>query len=176
MEERMIFAGAGGQGLMTLGKLVALSAMREGLQVTWFPSYGAEVRGGTAHCHVVVKDSEIFSPLVEAATALGIMNKPSFEKFSPRLADGGLLALNTSLVEPPESWNGELLAVDATGVANELGEIRSANMVMLGALNARKALFSDETLEGALEEFLGKRRSGLLEVNLAAYRRGREFA
>lgn len=175
MRERMIFAGYGGQGLMMLGKVMALSAMMEGKNVTWFPSYGAEVRGGTAHCHVVVTDDQIYSPLVETATALVIMNGPSLKRFSPRLADGGTMVLNTSLAEPSDDLNGSLVSVPATDIANELGNIRVANIVMLGALNAARPIVDDATVEKALRESL-KGKEQLVEVNLAAYARGREAA
>lgn len=173
MQERMIFAGYGGQGLMMLGKIVALSAMKEGRNVTWFPSYGAEVRGGTAHCHVVITDMEIYSPLVETATVLLIMNGPSLKRFSPRLADGGAMVLNTSLAEAPDDLNGDIASVPATDIANELGNIRVANIVMLGALNAVRPIVDDATVEKALREFL-KAKEDLIDVNLAAYARGRE--
>ena len=174
MQERMIFAGYGGQGLMMLGKVMALSAMMEGKNVTWFPSYGAEVRGGTAHCHVVVTDDQIYSPLVETATALVIMNGPSLKRFSPRLADGAMI-LNTSLVDPPDEIDGKLVSVPATDIANELGNIRVANIVMLGALNAARPIVDDAMIEKALRESL-KGKEQLVGVNLAAYARGREAA
>jgi 2-oxoglutarate ferredoxin oxidoreductase subunit gamma len=175
MEERMIFAGAGGQGLMLLGKLVAQAAMDEGLCVTWFPSYGAEVRGGTAHCHIVVSDREIPSPLVEKATTLLIMNEPSLKRFLPRLAPGGLLVLNTSLAAPPAGANGTLVAIGATDIANELGNIRVANMAMLGALNARRRIVSDDTVAATLRKAL-EGKAALFDINITAYRRGAEAA
>ena len=175
MEERMIVAGEGGQGLMTLGKVMAQAAMDDGLDVTWYPSYGAEVRGGTAHCHVVVSDRPIYSPLVEEATALLVMNGPSLARFAPRLVEGGLLVLNTSLVDAPADLAGTVVEVGATDMANALGNIRVANMIMLGALNARRKIFSEKSLAGALATVLGDRRKGLLDANLTAYRKGREL-
>jgi len=174
MEERMIFAGAGGQGIMVMGKLMALAAMNEGLNVTCFPSYGAEVRGGTAHCHIVTSDTEIASPLVEKAGTLVIMNDLSMQRFGGRLSDGGLLAVNTSMAAPPEKLNGRLLAVRATDIAQELGNMRVANMVMLAALNARTGLVKNETLWAAVEEFAGTERAHLLEINRKAFLAGLE--
>lgn len=174
MEERMIFAGAGGQGLMALGKLTAQAAMVDGLHVTWFPSYGAEVRGGTAHCHLVVSDTEVYSPFVEKAGVLVIMNEPSLKRFLPRLAEGGVLILNTSLAAAPPSLNGAVLAVPATDIANELGNIKIANMVMLGALNARKRLISEKALIDAVKAYLGESKKALLDVDIQAYKRGFE--
>jgi len=158
---------------MTLGKLMALAAMKQDLNVTWYPSYGAEVRGGTAHCHVVVKDGEIFCPLVEAASTLVIMNEPSLKRFQPRLVDGGLMVLNSSLAEKPSNSNGTVLCVPATDIANELKNIRIANMVMLGALNVAKQIVKESTLEEALKEFL-KGKEKLFDINMRAYDRGRE--
>ncbi|MHC4711850.1 MAG: 2-oxoacid:acceptor oxidoreductase family protein [Planctomycetota bacterium] len=175
MEERMIFAGAGGQGLMTLGKLLALAAMNEGFNVTWYPSYGAEVRGGTAHCHVVISDDEIISPLVEEASVLMIMNRPSLSRFSPRLSDGGLLVLNTSLVERPEELSGTVLAVEATDIANNLRDIRVANAAMLGALNESRRFVSDDAVKRAFEELLPGKQA-VIDVNLRAYEEGRKAA
>ncbi len=175
MEERIIFAGAGGQGLMLLGKLMAQAALSEGLEVSWFPSYGAEVRGGTAHCHVVISDREVYSPLVEKASTLVVMNEPSLKRFLPRLGPGGLLILNSSLATAPEAANGALVLVPATDIANELGNIRVANMVMLGAMNAARRVVSDETIAATLREYLHGREA-LVDLNLSAYRRGAESA
>ncbi len=175
MEHRMIFAGAGGQGLMMLGKILAQAAMDAGLNVTWYPSYGAEVRGGTAHCHVVVSEGRIFSPLVERASALAIMNEPSLERFLPRLRQAGLLVLNTSLAEAPGASNGAIIAVPATEIANELKDIRIANMVMLGALNAALDIVDDEFVVEAIEAFLPG-RGHLAGLNREAYERGKGCA
>ena len=176
MEERMIFAGAGGQGLMLAGKVMALAATNDGLNVTYFPSYGAEVRGGTAHCHVVVANGEIYSPLVEKASSMIVMNEPSLKRFATRLAPGGLLVLNTSLAAAPADLDGAVLQVPATDVANELGNIRVANMVMLGALNAARHLVKDETVYGAFDELAGKAKATLVEVNRKAYLKGKSLA
>jgi 2-oxoglutarate ferredoxin oxidoreductase subunit gamma len=176
MEERMIFAGAGGQGLMLSGKVMALAAINDGLNVTYFPSYGAEVRGGTAHCHVVVATGEIYSPLVEKASAMIVMNAPSLARFLARLSAGGLLVLNTSLAAAPEDLDGALLRVPATDIANELGNIRVANMVMLGALNASKRLVKDEAVFAAFDELAGKAKAGLVEINRKAYLKGKKLA
>jgi len=175
-EERMIFAGAGGMGIMLMGKVMALAATNEGLNVTWFPSYGAEVRGGTAHCHVVLDSEEIYSPFVEKATTMIVMNDLSLAKFLPRLARGGLLILNTSLAAPPRDLDGALVEIAATDAANALGNIRVANLVMLGALNAKKRLVKEDSLYGALVEFAGTAKKHLIEVNMAAYRKGIELA
>ena len=176
MEERMIFAGTGGQGIMLMGKLLAMAVMNEGRNVTWFPSYGAEVRGGTAHCHVVIADGEVYSPLVERAGTLVVMNEQSLGRFRKRLEKGGFLAVNTSMAAAPEDADGPVLSVRATDIANELGNIRIANMVMLAAVNARKRLVTDDSLWAAVEEYAGKERAHLLDINRKAFEKGLDAA
>jgi len=171
MYERIIFAGSGGQGVMTLGKVVARSAMLTDLNCTYLPSYGTEVRGGTANCAVVVSDDEIFSPLVERADVLFAMNDPSYKRFSPRLKPDGLIVVNASMAEPTETGE-NVLAIPATDIANELGDVRVANVVLLGAYNARRKLLDDDLLFGQLSYAFGGLKGKLLEANKAAYERG----
>jgi len=155
MTERVIMAGFGGQGMMLLGKLLAAVAMDEGREVTFFPSYGAEVRGGTAHCHVVISDEPIYSPIVERADSLIIMNQPSYGKFRPRLKPGGLLLLNTSMADPdPAQERGSpcvYLSIPATDTANQLGNVRVANVVMLGAYAAVRPVLPSRAILAGLE-------------------------
>ena len=176
MTERAIMAGWGGQGMMTLGKLLAWIMMEEGKQVTYFPSYGAEVRGGTAHCHLVLSDEPIHSPIVETADSLIVMNQPSYEKFRERLRPGGLLVLNTSLVEADEERDAEAMRVPASDAANQLGNVRAGNMVVLGAYNYIRKITSAEKVFGALDRMLTGRKAVLREVNRRAFLRGEEIA
>ena len=132
MTERIIIAGAGGQGIMLLGKILATSIMEENKFVTWLPSYGAEVRGGTAHCLVVVSDEEIGSPYIKEADALIVMNSPSLMKFKGRLKNKGLLIANSSLVDNITDKKFTVLNFPFTDIASNLGNIRIANMVALG--------------------------------------------
>ena len=141
MLERVIMAGFGGQGMMFIGKLLAQAGMEEGFNVTYFPSYGAEVRGGTAHCHVAISDQPIYSPIVEEADALIIMNQPSYRKFRPCLKPDGLLILNSSMVEVKEEADAEVVAVPATELADEMGGVRVGNVIMLALYNEIKKLF-----------------------------------
>ena len=140
MTEQVIMAGFGGQGVMLIGKTYAGSAMHAGKEVTFFPSYGAEVRGGTAHCHIIVSDGPIYSPMVELADSLIIMNQPSYEKFRQRLRPEGLLLLNSSMAQMDKAREAEsqalALAIPATELANELGNVRVANVIMLGVYAA----------------------------------------
>lgn len=173
MIERVIMAGHGGQGLMMIGRLLAHVAMREGKHVTFLPSYGTEVRGGTANCHVIISTEEIFSPLVEVADTLLIMNQPSYEKFKNILKPGGLLLINSSLVHPEASTNDvELVCVPATEWAAEIGNVRVANMIMTGAYNALKKLVAIQNLLAELRSTLADKKSELFELNKKALERG----
>jgi len=178
--ERVIMAGFGGQGMMLIGKIVATVAMEQGLQTTFFPSYGAEVRGGTAHCHVIISDAAIYSPMVEAADALIMMNQPSYAKFRPRLREGGLLLLNSSMARTTEDLerNNRVVFVDvpATEIANELGNVRVANTVMLGAYSGAHPVLPAEALIEGLERELTGPKARLREINRRAFERGLELA
>jgi len=177
MDERMIFAGSGGQGLLTAGKLLVTCAMAEGRCVTYFPSYGGEVRGGTANCQVVIRDRSIASPLVEEATALLIMNEPSMKRFMLALAPGGLMVLNTSMADAPRNPDGiEVVEIRATELAGEIGEARVANMVMLSALNELRRLVKPKRLHDTLVETLSGRRERFIPLNEKALEAGRELA
>ena len=155
MDERMIFSGFGGQGLMTLGKFVAELLMHEH-EVTFFPSYGTEVRGGTAYCHVCVSDRPIASPIVEEATCLVLMNQMSYDRFAPLVQPDGLVLANASMVKPTGAHgSARLLEIDASGLANGLGDVRVANMILLGALAALKPLASEKEIVALLQEKLG---------------------
>ena len=173
MLERLIAAGYGGQGLMFTGKLIAWAMMNRGFQVTYIPSYGAEVRGGTANCHVVVSSERIHSPIVEEADSLLIMNEPSLARYADTLAKGGRIFLNTSMVAADKVPAGRtVVAVPATEIASSLGDVRVANMVMLGAYNAVKELLSLEALRGAVENATGSKGRAMLDTNFAAVERG----
>ena len=196
MIERIIMAGSGGQGLMTLGKLVATVTMQQGLHVTYFPSYGAEVRGGTANCQVVLSDQEVYSPIVERADTLILMNQPSYERFRDMLAPDGLMVLNSSMIadgatgaaRPLQAVQGcslqsgepaqraAIVRVRATDIANDLGDLRVGNMVMLGAYSAVRDLVPQEAVAEYLREAFGERKAALVDLNLAAFRAGREQA
>jgi len=177
MTERMIFAGFGGQGLITAGKLVGACAMAEGKHVTYFPSYGGEVRGGTTNCQVVLSDAPIASPLIEEATALLIMNAPSMARFLPVLCEDGLLALNTSMADAPENVNGiDVLGMPATEMAQDIGSPQVANMVMLSALNEVKRLVAPDRLTRTLKGLLTGRKSRFIPLNEKALEVGRDYA
>ena len=175
MLEKVIMAGFGGQGLLFMGKLVAQAMMNQGKHVTYFPSYGAEVRGGTAHCHVIISDDEIHSPVADTATALVIMNDQSYARFAPCLQSDGLLFLNTSIVHGHEDTKGITVPIAASDEANELGNMRVGNMIMMGAYIEARKLMSHETLVEYLSKTLTTKKPEMLKVNLAAVARGRDI-
>lgn len=175
--EKALFAGFGGQGMMLLGKLLAEAMMREGRHVTFFPSYGSEVRGGTAHCHVIFSREEISSPVVESADTVIAMNQPSYEKFKGRTRRGGLFLVNTSLARatsPPERVR--IVRVPATQIANELGNVLTANMVMLGVYLGIRRCLPPEHMVDLLRETLTGRKASLFDINCRALERGLQIA
>jgi 2-oxoglutarate ferredoxin oxidoreductase subunit gamma len=175
MIERIIMAGFGGQGVMTIGKMLAQVAMDRGLQVTFIPAYGPEVRGGTAHCEVALSDEPIASPLVEQADTLILLNQPSYDKFRPLLKPDGVALLNNSMIKPFAGDTRSML-IPATEAANELGNVRVTNLVILGAYAQLRGGVPIEAIMGVLgKEFTGK-RSHLLEANRLAFLKGKELA
>ncbi len=176
MREEFILAGFGGQGILFCGKLLAFTGMHNGLHITFMPSYGAEVRGGTAHCHVVIADEPVASPVVDNPSICITMNSMAMDKFSPRIRAGGLLVINSSLIDTkPQRRDIELLEVPATQLADDLGDLRVANMVILGALMAKKPIYTLEQVERALKDFLPERKRSFLEINIRAIKVGYEF-
>ena len=175
MTERVIMAGFGGQGLMLIGKLLAEVAMHEGKQVTYFPCYGTEVRGGTANCHVVVSDEEIFSPVVEEADSLIIMNQDSYDTFAAILKPEGALFLNTSMAKTDPKGKGRAIGLPATELATSLGNVLVANMIMVGAYNAAKEVVADESIVSYLETSLTGKKHALLGLNKRALAEGRRL-
>lgn len=169
----VVMAGFGGQGLMAIGKLLAKAAMDEGRNVTWLPSYGPEMRGGTANCVVVVDDEPIGSPCVEHARAAIVMNRPSYDKFEPTLCQGGLLVVNSSLIDQVESRSDlQTVLVPANDLAEAEGSPKAANMVMLGAYIAHSGVVNPATIEHAIAKSYAGDKQAVGEANLRAFRRG----
>jgi len=170
-----MIAGFGGQGVLLAGKLLAHAGMLEGKHVTWFPSYGAEIRGGTANCTVIIADQEIGSPVVVSPSAMLVLNEASCLKFEQRIRPGGLLFLNTSLVAHPSSRPDiTRIEVRANDIAGELGDIRIANMVMLGAFLKKTGVVTLGSVLNALKAVLPPRRHSLLPLNERALQCGGE--
>ncbi|HUS74165.1 MAG TPA: 2-oxoacid:acceptor oxidoreductase family protein [Sedimentisphaerales bacterium] len=176
--EEIIIAGFGGQGILLAGKLLAQTAMKAGKEVTYMPSYGAEVRGGTANCMVIIADEPIASPLVDRPDSLIIMNKASLNKFAPRLKNGGLLVMNSSLIDtkPQLDDSIEMIAVPADEIAVELGNKKAANMVAIGAYLQKRGTLNPDAAVACLAETIAKRYHKTLPINTEALRRGAEFA
>ncbi len=173
MTTSILVAGSGGQGILFAGKLVAQAAMEGGSNVTWFPSYGAEVRGGTANCTVVISDGLIGSPIVSSPDVLAVMNEASLERFSGKIRKSGLLILNSSMVSGrPERSDLRILEVPAGEMALSIGAPLSANMVICGALACAASVCGLSVLKHALEMLAVRGKSGILEVNLKALEQG----
>ena len=175
MTQRMIFSGYGGQGVLVLGEIVATIAMQKGKHVTWMPSYGPEMRGGTANCAVIVSDSIIGSPIVlSEIDILVAMNQPSVTKFLPLMSKGGLVMANSSLTtEKIENADVDVLEIDATNIAGKIGNLRVANMVMLAGFLKKTELFNIEDIKKVLEErFAGSRSKELIPLNIKAIEAG----
>jgi 2-oxoglutarate ferredoxin oxidoreductase subunit gamma len=173
MQQEVIIAGFGGQGVLFAGQLLAYAAMDAGKEVTWIPSYGPEMRGGTANCTVVISDEEIGSPFVKNPAAVLAMNLPSLDKYEDLVKPGGVLVVNTSMVNRQvERENIKVVSVAANEVAEMAGSKRAVNMVMLGALLANADLLSLEALETALEDHLPERHKKFMPANKAALRQG----
>lgn len=174
--EDIVMAGFGGQGLMFIGKLLAYSGMKEGKHVTWIPSYGPEMRGGTANCTIVISDEEIGSPVTSHPHAVVVMNNPSLEFFEPRLQQDGLLLFSSSMVNRPITRKDiKFMAVPATEIAASVGNEKAANMVMLGAYVALTKTVSKKSIIAGLKE-LYEKKTELLEVNMRAFEEGIRFA
>lgn len=173
MVEEFVFSGFGGQGVMFVGQLLAYAAMDAGREVTWIPSYGPEMRGGTAHCLVVISDRPIGSPLVYHPKTAVVFNNPSFEKYEPLVAQNGLLVFNSSLIAlSSQRTDLTVLAIPATEISGELGNARVTNMVMLGAALSARPVLSLEVVRYALEKHIPQHHRNLLALNLAAIERG----
>ena len=174
MREAILFSGFGGQGVMFAGQLLAYAAMDAGLEVTWIPSYGPEMRGGTAHCLVVISDQPIGSPLVERPSVAVTFNAPSFTKYEPLVAVDGLLVVNESLVAArSERHDLTELRIPATQMATQLGDARVANMLLLAAALSARRIMPLSAVEAALD---AQHRRKLLPANLEALRRGAAYA
>jgi len=176
MQQEVIIAGFGGQGVLFTGQLLAYTGMDVGKSVTWIPSYGPEMRGGTANCTVVISDEEIGSPFVKNPTGVIAMNLPSLDKYEHLVEKGGTLVVNSSMVNRKVTRDDiTVVAIPANEIAESLGSKRSVNMVMLGALLANLDLLLLESVEAALEAHLPERHKQFLEGNKQALRKGAEF-
>ncbi|HDP36256.1 MAG TPA: 2-oxoacid:ferredoxin oxidoreductase subunit gamma [Candidatus Atribacteria bacterium] len=176
MLERIIISGFGGQGVMLIGRLLAYAGMIEGKKVAWMPSYGPEMRGGTANCTVIISSDEIGSPIVSHPKILIAMNQPSLDKFEPNVSEDGLIILNDSLINREVKRNDvNVIKIPADDVADKLGNSRAANMVVLGAYIKRSKVVKMETIFKALEKALAGRNQDLINLNKEALKQGAEL-
>lgn len=178
LNERIILAGFGGQGIMLMGQLLTQAGMDEDKEVSWLPSYGPEMRGGTANCDVVISEKPIASPIIsQDATSAIVMNLPSMIKFVPEVLPGGVVLVNSSLIEEKvERDDVKTYYIPCNEIANELGNMRIANMVMLGAYVEVAQSLNPESVLKALESKLGMSKAHLMDVNRQAFAQGAQAA
>lgn len=172
MMDKVILAGFGGQGVMFVGKVLAYAGMGSDLELCWIPSYGPEMRGGTANCSVILSDEEIHSPVIDYADCAIVLNKPAYDKFAFRIKPGGVLVVNSSLVNLDNVRDDvKIIEIPATDIANEIGNTNIANMVCLGALLPSLNLIDLDKVKNAMDK-LTKKKPELLETNLIAINKG----
>jgi len=176
MTEKMLIAGFGGQGIILAGKLIAYAGMLEGKYVSHIPSYGAEMRGGTANCAVTVSDHEVASPLVTHPTTIIVLNNPSLDKFEGSVIEGGNIFINKSLIDrTTERKDTKVFYIPANNLAEEAGSVRASNMVMVGAFIAATGAVSIADVKTSLPEVISKRNIQFNEINFRAIDMGYEF-
>ena len=177
MHEEVIVSGFGGQGALFAGQLLTYAGKDEGWHVTWIPSYGPEMRGGTAHCTVIISAEAIGSPIIREPTACIVMNPPSMDKYEPLVKPGGLLIVNSTLVRRrSERDDIQVLYVPANELAAELGNVKMANVVLLGAMLGAREILPIESIKRTLDEHIPVRRRHIIGPNKAALDRGVQFA
>ena len=176
MTHELLFAGFGGQGVLSMGMTLAYAAMLEEKEVSWMPSYGPEMRGGTANCIVIVSDTRISSPIVSTFDAVAVLNQPSLDRFEKAVKPGGVLLYDpASIIVPPGRTDIDVVPVPARDEADALKNTRVANIIVLGALLARLEIVRPETVVQSLRMVLPERYHHLLPLNEMAIRRGMEL-
>ncbi len=170
------FAGFGGQGILTAGQLLSYAGIHEGKQVAWIPSYGPEMRGGTAYCTVVISDTRIGSPIINSPRGLVVFNRPSMEKFASQVKPGGLILINSSLIDLVSNRSDvtEIL-IPANDIAIKAGSVKTVNMIMLGAFVGASDTVKYDSLIEIVHEKMGKKKE-LLDINLAVIQEGYNLA
>jgi len=176
MLEEVIIAGFGGQGVLSMGQLMAYAGMLEGKNVSWIPSYGPEMRGGTANCGVTISDEKISSPVVTEPSCAIIMNRPSLDKFEPAVKSGGLILVNSSLIDQEvKRTDVTSYMVPANDLAAELGNDKVANIILLGVYIELTGALSIDSIIESLKKVLPERRHNLIPLNRQALEKGAEF-
>ena len=176
IEHEIICAGFGGQGVLSMGSIIAYSGMIEGKEVSWMPSYGPEMRGGTANCIVIVSDNRISSPIITRFDSAIVLNQPSLDKFEPAVKPGGLLIYEQStIIHPPTRDDIDVLCIPALEEAEKLKAKQVANMIMVGAFLEKRPIVKMETIVSTLKKVLPEHRHNLIPVNELALKRGKEL-
>ena len=177
MTNKIILAGFGGQGILFLGKKIAVSGMEKGLNVTWLPSYGPEQRGGTCNCSVILSDTDISSPIIGDPNIVVAFNIQSYEKFMPRITSGGTLFADSTLIDKrPERDDIKSYFIPATQIANDLGNPKLVNVVMLGFFIKNTDIFTADYIRSAITDSLPASKAALREANAKAYDAGCAYA
>ena len=176
MKTEMIFSGFGGQGALTIGRFVAQAAMKEGKNVSWLPSYGPEMRGGTANVSTIVSEKPIASPLVSNPNLLVALNQPSLDKFGGNVAAKGLIILNTDMCPNIVKRKGiTYIEAPLNSMAQEIGSMKILNMIAIGIIITKTGLIQFKTIEAVLKEYMKGKDAKLLEMNLVAIKKGMEI-
>ena len=177
MKTGILISGYGGQGVMLAGTLLCYAGISEGREVTFFPSYGAEMRGGTANCQVIISDSPIGSPVVSEPDILICLNAPSWDRFAVKTPEGGLIVANSSLVKNREkAAPGTAVYIPANNIAEECGSVLSANVVLLGAMSRLSGTVSIGSIKESIPPLMSGRKKGLAEINIRAAEAGYKAA
>ena len=175
MYQGVIMSGFGGQGIVKAGILLAYAGMIDGKHVTFFPAYGAEMRGGTANCSVVISSDEVTSPVVPRPDTVIIMNQPSLTRFEPTVKPGGLLLINSSLVsQEPKRKDVEVVKIPANAIAEKIGTIKIANMVMIGAYIKKTNAVKLDSVIDSLSKVFTRAKKDIMEKNQEALKKGME--
>jgi len=176
-ETKIVIAGFGGQGIVVIGNILARAAVIEGINVVGMVCYGAEMRGGTANATVIISDDEIASPFVNYPDMAIILNGPSLDRFEPQISQDGLLLMNTSMISrDPQRCDLKCIKVDATKIAHEIGNLRVANIVCVGAFIEHTKLLSVSSIEQAISDLFSSKKAALVEINLRALHAGAEHS
>jgi 2-oxoglutarate ferredoxin oxidoreductase subunit gamma len=176
IDEKVICAGFGGQGVMLLGQLMAYAANEKGLNTLWYPSYGPETRGGTANCSITISEKPVNSPVISKADTIIVLNKPSLDKFEGKVKPGGRLFINSSLIDAKATRTDiEAFYIPANEIAGKIGNFKVANMVMLGAYLAKTKLFKNDLIIKLLAKTFGEQKAHLVLLNQEALTAGRDY-
>ena len=176
MEYQIVIAGFGGQGLLFAGKVLAYAALTEQRELSWLPSYGPEMRGGTANCNVIISDSPVGSPIVQNPNVLMVMNTPSLDKYEKSVAPGGKIFVDSTLISRKvEREDVEVFYIPATKMASDMGMPTLANMILLGAIVKATGCITDAGMLAGLNKIIPAQKANLLDANLKCIQAGKDF-